>query len=128
MINNILYHITKNKYIDDILICGLKINSGYCGFVNKFYIKEYYKKYGMQPIILTNNIEYIIKTQLTSKFIKNCSVLSINVNGLYIEDEYKNLNKNWSLYYNSYDDMYDNCKNYYNKSFICKENINLIKI
>lgn len=72
----ILYHITKEKYLPNILIEGLKINSGKIGFCKKDVHKTYKRIYNMQPLFLTNNIEYILKTMLTKKWIRE-KVVSI---------------------------------------------------
>lgn len=76
----ILYHITKEKYIQSILIEGLKINSKKSGFCRKDIHKHYKLKYGIQPIFLTNDVEYITKTMLTKEWINkhNAVVLKIN--------------------------------------------------
>lgn len=65
----ILYHITKEKYLTSILTEGLKINSGKTGFCKKEVHKYYKFLYGMQPIFLTNDIEFISKTMLTNDWI-----------------------------------------------------------
>jgi hypothetical protein len=119
----ILYHITEIKNIENILVNGLLINSKNNGFVSRDGIKEYYKKYGLQPIFLTNDVDYIIKTQLTESFFKKCKILSIDVTGLDLEDEYNYLEEKWNLYYNCNEDMYINILDRKGKSFICKENI-----
>ena len=119
-----LYHITKLKYLDNILIEGLLINSNKAGFVNKSYLEHYHHKYGLQPIFLTNDVDYIIKSQLTDKFCKSCVVLKIDVTSLKLEDEFEYLNEKWYLYYQSKYDMVKNVSKFpLGKSFICKENI-----
>lgn len=70
-----LYHITKRKNLDKILTEGLRINSNKNGFVRNSYLKNYHIKYGLQPIFLTNDFNYIIKTQLTDYFYKSCVLL-----------------------------------------------------
>jgi len=77
----LLYHITKEKYLTDILITGLKINSGKIGFCKKDVHKTYKRIYGMQPLFLTNDIDYIFKTMLTEKWIDKHKpiILSVNV-------------------------------------------------
>ncbi|MFW6225453.1 MAG: hypothetical protein ACOC3V_00675 [bacterium] len=121
--DNFLYHITKLKYLDNILINGLLINSNKNGLVKKSYLKKYYTKYGLQPIFLTNDVNYIIKTQLTDDFIKDSCILKINTSTLMLEDEFDYLNNKWYLYYNTKDDMIENISKYVGKSFICRENI-----
>ena len=118
-----LYHITKLRYLDSILTNGLLIDSGKNGFVGKSYLKNYYRKYNMQPIFLTNDIDYIIKTQLTKKFLKDSCVLKIDASTLILEDELYYLNSKWYLYYRTEEDMVKNTLEYKNKSFICRENI-----
>jgi hypothetical protein len=118
-----LYHITKLKYVDNIIINGLLINSNKNGFVRKSYLKNYYTKYGLQPIFLTNDVDYIIKTQLTDDFIKDSCVLKIDTTTLILEDEFDYLNNKWYLHYNTKDDMIKNISKYVGKSFICRENI-----
>jgi hypothetical protein len=118
-----LYHITKLKYLDNILINGLLVNSNINGFVIKSYLKNYYIKYGLQPIFLTNDVDYVIRTQLTDDFIKDSCVLRIDTTTLILEDEFDYLNNKWYLYYNTKDDMIKNISKYVGKSFICRENI-----
>lgn len=118
-----LYHITKYENLDNILKNGLLINSNKNGFVKKEYLPNYKIKYGIQPIFLTNDIDYIIKTQLTESFIKDCCVLKIDISNLDLEDEYNYLKDKWNLYYKTKDDMFINTSHSIGKSFICKENI-----
>ena len=76
-----LYHITKEKYLKSILTEGLKINSGKIGFCKKSAHKRYKKSYNMQPLFLTNDMEFISKTMLTNSWIEKnkAVVLKINV-------------------------------------------------
>ena len=76
-----LYHITKEKYLPSILREGLKINSNKTGFCRKYAHQIYKKNYGMQPIFLTNDVEFISKTMLTNGWVKtnNAVVLKVNV-------------------------------------------------
>jgi len=123
VMDNFLYHITKKKYLDKILTEGLLINSNKNGFVRKSYLEKYHIKYGLQPIFLTNDVDYIIKTQLTDDFCKSCVLLKVNISGLKLEDEFDYLNEKWYLYYYSKDDMINNISKYKGKSFISRENI-----
>ena len=118
-----LYHITKRKYLDNILTEGLLINSNKNGFVSNSYIENYLDKYGLQPIFLTNDVDYIIKTQLTDVFFKSCVLLKVEVSALNLEDEFDYLNEKWYLYYNSKYDMIKNISKYLGKSFICRKSI-----
>jgi|688.fasta_scaffold336172_2 hypothetical protein len=118
-----LYHITKRKYLDRILTEGLLINSNKNGFVRKTYLKNYHIKYGLQPIFLTNDVDYIIKTQLTDDFCKSCVLLKVNISSLKLEDEFDYLNEKWFLYYKSKDDMEKNISKCKGKTFISRENI-----
>lgn len=122
--DNFLYHITKLKYLEGVLTNGLLINSNKNGFVKKSYLGNYHIKYGLQPIFMTNDVDYIINTQLTKKFIEDCCVLKIDISTLTIEDEFNYLNNKWYLYYNTKEDMIKNISKYKGKSFICRENIN----
>lgn len=76
-----LYHITKEKHLISILTDGLKINSGKTGFCGKDAHRRYKSDYGMQPIFLTNDIEFISKTMLTNDWVNrnNAIVLKVNV-------------------------------------------------
>jgi hypothetical protein len=74
-----LYHITKEKYLTSILIEGLKINSGKTGFCKKDAHKRYKSYYGMQPIFLTNDIEFISKTMLTNGWVKKNNAVFLKV-------------------------------------------------
>jgi hypothetical protein len=122
----LLYHITKAKYLPSIIDNGLICNSKNNGFVDKKYVRSYYDKYLMQPIFLTNDIDFLIKNQLTKNFIKNndCYVLKINCDNIILEDEYEYLKLNWNKYYCDYNAMINNTKKYFGKTFICKSNIN----
>ena len=64
-----LYHITKGKYLPSILTDGLKINSRKIGFCRKDAHQRYKSTYNMQPIFLTNDIEFICKTMLTNTWV-----------------------------------------------------------
>jgi|Laugresbdmm110sn_2_1035109.scaffolds.fasta_scaffold115578_1 hypothetical protein len=75
-----LYHITKEKYLTSILTEGLKINSGKTGFCRKDAHKRYKSNYGMQPIFLTNDIEFISKTMLTNGWVKTNKAVVLKVN------------------------------------------------
>lgn len=119
-----LFHITKEKYLPSILSHGLIINSNNTGFVGKYYIKNYYKKYGMQPIFLTNDYSFIIETQLTKLFLKDSVLLQINSSLILIEDEYNYDNIYFQVIYGSYQKMIENLKLNIGKTFICKHNIN----
>jgi hypothetical protein len=118
-----LYHITKIVYLDNILQNGLLVNSNKNGFVEKSHISEYHKKYGLQPIFLTNDINYIVKTQLTDSFVKDCVVLTVNTDMLNVECEFEYLNDNWMLYYTSKQGMIRDISKHKGKTFICRENI-----
>lgn len=125
-----LYHITKEKFLSNILQQGLLVNSSNHSFVRRDYVKNYYKKYNLQPIFLTNDPNFIIETQITKKFFideKMC-ILKILVTNLNIEDELEYLKTKWNLYYKTYENMYKNCEKHFGKSFICKENINKNRI
>lgn len=74
-----LYHITKEKYLTSILTEGLKINSGKTGFCKKDAHEIYKSHYGIQPIFLTNDIEFISKTMLTNDWVKDAVVLKVDV-------------------------------------------------
>lgn len=74
-----LYHITKLKHLDSILTGGLLINSKKTGFCKRDMHKVYKKRYGVQPIYLTNNLEYITTEMLTSEWVKKAIVLKVNV-------------------------------------------------
>lgn len=100
------------------------INSGKNGFVKKSYLENYHIKYGLQPIFLTNDVDYIIRTQLTNDFYKLCVILKVDVSWVRLEDEFDYLNEKWYLYYQSKDDMIKNISKYLGKSFICRESIN----
>lgn len=122
-VDNFLYHITKRKYLDRILTEGLLINSNKNGFVRKSYLENYHIKYGLQPIFLTNDVDYIIKTQLTNNFYTSCVILNVDVSEIRLEDEFDYLNEKWYLYYQSKYDMVKNISKYIGKSFISRENI-----
>jgi hypothetical protein len=109
--------------VDNILTEGLLINSNKNGFVRKSYLVNYYHKYGLQPIFLTNDVNYIVKTQLTNEFCKSCVILKVNVSELKLEDEFDYLNEKWYHYYQSKNDAIKNIFKYLGKSFICRDNI-----
>ena len=117
-----LYHITKEKYLPFILHQGLIVNSKNNGFVKKYDVKYYHLKYGMQPIFLTDNYSYIIKTQLTKKFLNDCILLKITGNSLIIENEYDYQKDETNYFHNSMNN-YSNGINTNCKTYICKHNI-----
>lgn len=118
-----MYHITKKSNLNKILSQGLLVNSNNNGFVKKTYLHNYYIKYGLQPIFLTTDVDFLIKTQLTNNFYKSCVILKVNVSSLKLEDEYDYLNQKWYLYYKTKNDMFENISQFLNKTFICKDNI-----
>lgn len=75
-----LYHITKEKYLNSILTEGLKINSKKIGFCKREAHKRYKSTYGMQPIFLTNDIEFISKSMLTKNWINKNKAIVLKVN------------------------------------------------
>ncbi len=75
-----LYHITKEKYLNSILTEGLKINSGKTGFCKKDAHQRYKRNYGMQPIFLTDDIEFISKTMLTNGWVRRHNAICLKVN------------------------------------------------
>lgn len=120
-----LYHITKVDFLPGILAQGLLVNSGNNGFVKKSYIKEYHKKYGMQPIFLTNDIGSVIETDLGKKtFLKEFVVLKIQSETLQLEGEYDYLVENWEKFFVSKDSsQLDKIKESSSRRFVCKQNI-----
>lgn len=115
-----LYHITKIKNIESILIQGLKVNSRRNGFIRKDYLKYYYEKYGCQPIFLTNDVDFVVKTQLTDEFFSKYCVLKINVDGLILENEYEYLLDSNSVFD---ENLIEFIKDYFGKTFITRQNI-----
>lgn len=93
-----LYHITKEKHLPSILIEGLKVNSGKTGFCKKEVHKDYKFLYEMQPIFLTNDIEFISKTMLTDEWIKKNKPIILRVN-----IELNNTNSSMGLFKDSVD-------------------------
>lgn len=124
---NILYHITTEKNLSNIISNGLQINTGKIGFCKLGILKTYNKKYGCQPIFLTNDYEFTLKKDIGDN-IKNLYLLTINVFGLPIENEYEYLKNNWKLFYNSEEDMIENLSMYFDKHFICKSDIDFNRI
>lgn len=89
----VLYHITKFKYLDSILLEGLKINSGKIGFCPFACHKQYKKLYkGIQPIFLSDNPKYIISHMLGNKWLKKHKAVL-----LYIDIDLSN--ETYSKYY-----------------------------
>lgn len=103
----ILYHITKEEHLNDIYFDGLKINSNKIGFCRKTVHNDYKKMYNMQPIFLTDDVEYIIKNMLTDNWIKKNKAVVLKIN---IE-----LNNTTSLNFGYF--LYDK----YNHKYIPKE-------
>ena len=83
-----LYHITKKQNLISILTRGLISNSNIGGFVSKGHLNEYKRKYGSQPIFLTNDTKWIIDTQLTDEWMVDAVILKVDVTGLDLEYEY----------------------------------------
>lgn len=129
---NVLYHITKSKYLHRILTEGLKINSNKSGFVtfSREYKKELYSKYKMQPIFLSSDPYLIANNQLTDDFVKSCVVLKINTKGLSLDGEYEYMfvDDKYKKCYRNIDETIEKLSVYFNKSFICKENIDTKRI
>ena len=75
-----LFHFTPTKYHQDILLAGLKINTGNTGFCREFdknYRIEFStKQHGLQPIFLTSNPSKTVETMLGNSF-ENFALLSI---------------------------------------------------
>jgi len=74
-----LYHITKEKHLTSILTNGLKVDSGKTGFCDKSAHKVYKRHYGMQPIFLTNDIEFCSKTMLTNTWVTKNKAIVLRV-------------------------------------------------
>lgn len=87
-----LYHITKEKHLASILIQGLQINSNKIGFCKKESHKRYKEYYNMQPIFLTNDIEFISKTMLTNGWVKKHKAIVLKVD---VELNESNSSKGW---------------------------------
>ena len=102
-----LYHITKEKYLNLILTEGLKINSGKTGFCKKEEHQRYKSKYGMQPIFLTNDVEFISKTMLTNGWVieNKAIVLKVNIEGWH-KDNLNGIEPKEFLYFSSIDPKY----------------------
>ena len=109
-----LFHITKRKYLQSILKNGLRINSGKTGFCGMRGIVMSKKKYNMQPLFLTDNIDSISELMLSTEWIDENDAIVIEINDENINTT--NLTKG----------NYDNEFIYYNDIPACK--INLIDI
>ena len=73
-----LYHITKIKNVSNILINGLRRNSGLKGIST-------YKTERSGVIWLTDNVDYIVKNQIGENyFAEQFAVLSVDVNGMLV--------------------------------------------
>lgn len=90
---NELFHITKEKYLPNILLEGLRVNSGKIGFCKKEIHKEYKEKYGYQPIFLTNDINYISKTMLTNKWVNKNKAIVLKITDIHLNE--KNSSCGW---------------------------------
>ncbi|MCK9415450.1 hypothetical protein M0Q97_02180 [Candidatus Dojkabacteria bacterium] len=123
---NVLYHITTEKNLNQILVGGLKINTNKVGFCKFGILKTYNKKYGCQPIFLTNDYEFTLKKDIGN--FKNLYLLTINTFGLPIENELDYLKNNWQLFYNTEEEMIENLSMYFDKHFICKTDIDFNRI
>lgn len=119
-----LYHITKKEYLNSILINGLNVNSNKNGFVKKKDIGLYTKKYGMQPLFLTKDLDHTINTQLTKNFLKDCVILKVNVDDSIIEEEFEYLETNWQHTFLTKEHMLKALENIpRKKTYICRTNI-----
>jgi hypothetical protein len=116
-----LFHITKEVWLSQILTTGLLVNTNNNGFVPKHAIRGYHEKYGCQPIFLTNDVDFVITTQLTEEYISTnkCVLLAIEETDLELEDEYDYLKQ-------KYPNIQEKYMQY--KTFICKQNIEPNKI
>lgn len=95
-----LYHITKGKYLTSILTEGLKINSGKTGFCKKNVHKEYKQLYNMQPIFLTNSVEFISKKMLTNGWVDRYKPIVLKV-----EVEINDENSNFYQYEENFEEI-----------------------
>ena len=120
-IGRVLFHITPLKNLSRILEKGLEVNSSNNGFVPKSAIKNYYKKYGMQPVFLTTNPVDVYKTQLTESYVKNNKCVILKIDAVDLEDEYAYLKQNPSPY-RTYKDVL-NSNIVLNRDFISRNNI-----
>ena len=120
-----LYHLTKEKNLNSILQSGLKINTNKFGFVRKSYKEYYFKKYDMQPIFLTTDVDYCIEKYLTKKFIKlnRCHFLKIKNDNLELEDEVQYLIDRWKDWDGSLSEATKNFEKFKGINFICRSNI-----
>ena len=118
---NSLFHITSLKNISKILEGGLLVNSNNHGFIGQ-QRNIYYPKYGIQPIFMSTKPKDIYDTQLTDHYVKDnkCVVLSVDVNGLKVEDEYEYLKTNPSPW-----DSFENVdpRILFKRDFICRNDI-----
>lgn len=80
--NDILYHITKKRHLDRIFIEGLKAGrySRRVGLTCRHYMWD--------KIFLTDNLNHIISTQATERWMKDAIILEVDVKGLIIEKHF----------------------------------------
>jgi hypothetical protein len=116
-----LYHITKEKHLASILSNGLKINSNKTGFCKRDAHKRYKSIYGMQPIFLTNDIEFISKKMLT-----NCWVNKNKAVVLKVTIELDETNSSEMTFKNSLNEIEPKEFRYY--SNIDPKNIEVVKV
>lgn len=90
--NDKLYHITKKKYLLNILNSGLNINTKHCSIGSKY--NRIIKAYGIKPIYLTENYKKTAKECLTKTWIDKYEpyVLYIYIKDLKLINEYKHVN------------------------------------
>jgi hypothetical protein len=111
----ILYHFAEKIHLTSILVQGLRINTGHKGLGN---VRYYIERYGMQPIFLTDDPQYIVDT-MDIHVHSHCILLKVNCSGLDIEPEY-----DWNTVY-LHPKFYPNGKQ---KTFICRDDISSDRI
>lgn len=80
----ILYHFARADLLVEISVTGLNPNSGYAGFCRD--TSGYIKEWGMQPIFLTSDPQFVIDTML-GQHVKNYVLLKVDCDGLPVEPE-----------------------------------------
>ncbi len=110
-----MFHFTRPQYLPNIASQGLRINTGHSGFCkdSRFIIKQYIELYGVQPVFLTDDPEWVVEKMLGSKR-DAFELLEVCVDELPVE----------------FDVLMDGTgdKMFNNHSFICKSNVDYWRI
>lgn len=80
------FHFTRIKNLPSIRLEGLRTNSKQRGFVMLDVQERYHRVFGLQPIFLTDDPDWVIEVML-GKSVKEYVLLGVDASGLVIEED-----------------------------------------